>query len=174
MKKIYDILTYPELLLNVVSIPIHVFNPELSSIANNLVDTIYNADAYGLAAIQVGIPIRMFVMDCKYKTMNPTIHNPLIICNPTIISCRNECIVREGCLSLPNGFTNIKRYDNITIAYQDLNGNVQEKEASGLEAQCIQHEIDHLNGITNLDRVDSTTRELLIRKILKKKNKRKE
>lgn len=128
--------------LKIVSSKIEEFNEPLKHFVNDLAEVMVKADGAGISAIQVGVPIRLFLMD------ETDTHNIIPICNPEILE--KEKIVKsyaEGCLSVPEKRLDIKRYKRIKIRYQDLDGNVHERKLANREAFIFQHELDHLNGI---------------------------
>jgi peptide deformylase len=126
---------------------------EVRQLARQMLETMYSEDGIGLAAPQVGTNKQLLVVDCDLE--NPATP-PFILINPTITqSSRDVCIIQEGCLSIPGVFLNVVRPEVIEVSYKDENGRPQKITATGLLARVIQHEIDHLNGVMFVDRVDN-------------------
>jgi len=157
-----DILEFPDPRLKLVATPVEKFDSELKSICANLIETMYSQDGVGLAATQVAIQKRVFVMDISDSRDQPT-----CLINPEIINAEGELIWEEGCLSFPGVYAKVKRSNSLTVKYYDQEGNTHEETVSGLHAVCIQHEIDHLNGITFFDHL-SKLKQNMIRKKLNK------
>ncbi len=134
-------------------------------ILNDMTETMYNAPGIGLAAQQVGLLKRLIVMDCSKDEKKPSLCKMI---NPEIIRKSDKITkMEEGCLSLPGFNAEIKRYSNVTVSFDDINGEKNEFEAEGLEAVCLQHEIDHLNGILFIDHLTRLKKDIIWRKILK-------
>lgn len=126
---------------------------EVRQLAKQMLQTMYSEDGIGLAAPQVGIHKQLLVVDCELE--NPTTP-PLIMINPEIKQqSRDVCVIQEGCLSIPGVFMDVTRPEVIEVAYKDENGRPQRMTAKGLLARVIQHEMDHLNGVLFVDRVDN-------------------
>ena len=158
------IIHYPEPLLKQKSAPVTEFNDELKQLAEDMAETMYAAPGVGLAAPQVGVLQRLIVLDCSPKDAE----NDLIIAvNPEVISGSGDSLEEEGCLSVPGYYASVKRYSEVTIRYQDTDGNVHERQADGLLAIGIQHEIDHLEGILFVDRLSPLKRSMFKKKYLK-------
>ena len=133
--------------------------PETTALITNLFDTMYAASGRGLAAPQVGVLQRIFVMDCGWKDDDPT---PKICINPEILQASEVTSTRlEGCLSLPGVTADVIRPAQITLRSVDLQGRTQDWDLTGFEATCAQHELDHLDGVITFDRVDQATRAAL-------------
>lgn len=138
---------------------------EIRKIIPVMFDTMYDANGIGLAAPQVGIPLRFFIMDLAKKEGEK---EQYIILNPEIIEESEECTEdREGCLSVPEQYSEVIRPEKIKIRYMDLDGKQQEMEADDLLARCIQHETDHLDGILFIDHISSLKRNMIMRKVIK-------
>ena len=119
-----------------------------------MLDTMYENDGIGLAACQVGILKSLVVYDVEYVDEKRPRKKPVIMINPKITSVSKSMVtVEEGCLSFPNVFEKVDRHEKVTVEFLDLNGKKQIKHAKGLEAVCIQHEVDHLSGVVFLDYV---------------------
>lgn len=138
---------------------------EIRKIIPIMFDTMYDANGIGLAAPQVGIPFRFFIMDLAKKEGEK---EQYIILNPEIIEESEECTEsKEGCLSVPEQYSEVIRPEKIKVRYMDLDGNQQEMEADDLLARCIQHETDHLDGILFIDHISSLKRNMIMRKVIK-------
>ena len=161
------ILTEPNKLLRQVSIPVKKVGKEEQKLMDDMLETMYEANGIGLAAIQVGIPKRIIVMDIS---KNENKKEPLYFVNPVI---KNKDIVKstyeEGCLSVPNQFAEIDRPKNCEIEYLDYNGEKKLLKAEGLLATCIQHEMDHLEGILFIDYLSKLKKSMIIKKLSKNK-----
>lgn len=145
------IVTVGDELLSQKSTEITEINSEIKKLANNMFDTMYSANGIGLAAVQVGILKRMFVIDVPKKIGS----TKLVLINPVIKELSAEKAAgEEGCLSLPGTGAEVLRSKNVIVEYSDLQGKRKTLKASGLLAVCIQHEYDHLDGITFVDRID--------------------
>ena len=141
------ILTEPDPFLRKKSEAVDEVNDNIRQLMDDMLETMYDAPGIGLAAIQIGIPKRVIVMDISKEKKNP-----LYFVNPEIIwSSREDATYEEGCLSVPGQFAEIDRPDKCHIKYLDYNGNDKELKAEGLLATCIQHEMDHLQGILFID-----------------------
>lgn len=126
---------------------------EVRQLARQMLQTMYSEDGIGLAAPQVGVHKQLIVIDCELE--NPTTP-PLVLINPVIKQqSRDVCVIQEGCLSIPNIFLDVTRPEAIEVSYKDEQGRPQKLTAKGLLARVIQHEIDHLNGVLFVDRVDN-------------------
>lgn len=132
---------------------------ELRALAADMFDTIYAAPGRGLAAPQVGRPIRLFVMDCGWKDGTP---DPTVMVNPERVAASDAVETRdEGCLSIPGVTARVTRPAEVTMRWTDLDGASCERRLGGFAATCAQHELDHLDGIVTFDRVDPATRATL-------------
>ena len=127
---------------------------KVKELAQDMLDTMYENDGIGLAACQVGILKSLVVYDVEYVDEKRPRKKPVIMINPKITSVSKSMVtVEEGCLSFPNVFEKVDRHEKVTVEFLDLNGKKQIKHAKGLEAVCIQHEVDHLSGVVFLDYV---------------------
>jgi len=126
---------------------------EIRQLAREMLQSMYSADGIGLAAPQVAVQKQVIVIDCEPdNAANP----PLILVNPTIKSFSNDlCVAEEGCLSIPAVYLNVTRPQTVEVAFKDEHGRPHTLQATGLLARCIQHEIDHLNGVLFVDRVEN-------------------
>jgi peptide deformylase len=174
------ITTYPDPVLSRKAQLVTEFNPQLETLCLNMLFTMYKAPGIGLAAPQVGISKRLFVSDVEYRleekteadgrmTKFRTNFHPRIFINPEIITKDGSTIFKEGCLSLPTVYEDVKRSDNIIMRFQDLTGRVHEQNFTGLEAICLQHELDHLEGIVFIDRLSSLKKGFFKKKLYKLK-----
>ena len=164
------ILTEPNKLLRQVSLPVEKVGKNEQKLMDDMLDTMYAANGIGLAAIQIGIPKRIIVMDIS-KDENKK--EPLYFVNPVI---KNRDILKstyeEGCLSVPNQFAEIDRPKNCEVEYLDYNGEKKLLKAEGLLATCIQHEMDHLEGILFIDYLSKLKKTMIIKKLSKNKSDR--
>jgi peptide deformylase len=155
----------PDPILRTTSAMVTRFDAPLRAFAGDMLETMYAAPGIGLAAIQVAEPIRMLVIDLAKKDEPKT---PIIFINPEIVMSGGEpSVYEEGCLSVPDYYADVERPSNVTVRYQDETGATHELAADGLMATCLQHEIDHLNGILFLDHISRLKREMVIRKFKK-------
>jgi len=165
---IRTIITEPNKLLRQVSKPVSIVGKEEQKLMKDMLETMYAANGIGLAAIQVGIPKRIIVMDiCKEENKK----EPRYFVNP-IIKNKNplKATYEEGCLSVPNQFADIDRPSKCEVEYLDYNGQKQLLKAEGLLATCIQHEMDHLEGILFIDYLSKLKRSMIIKKLSKLKS----
>ena len=162
---IKTILTEPNTLLRQVSQPVEQVGEPEKELMNDMLETMYAANGIGLAAIQIGVPKRIIVMDLS-KEENKKL--PMYFVNPVISKKNNEkTTYEEGCLSVPNQFAEIDRPSKCEVEYLDYNGNKQNLQAEGLLATCIQHEIDHLEGILFIDYLSKLKKTIIIKKLSK-------
>ncbi len=164
---IRPILTAPDPRLKAVSEPIAKVDDETRKLADDLLDSMYAADGIGLAAVQVGVPKRMLVMDIAQAQGK---REPKVFINPKILWASEEMAqMEEGCLSVPEIWDDVERPAKIRAEYQDRDGKVQTLEADGLLACCLQHEMDHLDGVLFLDHLSKLKRSIALRKLTKAK-----
>lgn len=165
---VFTILCYPDPFLKKTAKPVITFDKELKQITNDMVETLYANPAIGLAAIQVGIDKRIFVMDVGYDREDPeSKKETYVIINPEIVESEGDSINEEGCLSIPEYRSEVKRSERLVLKYQDVNQNNQELKADGILAICIQHEFDHLNGKLFIDRLPPLKRKMIQTKLKK-------
>ena len=165
---IKTILTEPNKLLRQISKPVAKVGNEERQLMDDMLETMYAANGIGLAAIQIGIPKRIIVMDIS-KEENKK--EPRYFVNPVIQNKdKIKSIYEEGCLSVPNQFAEIERPKNCDIEFLDYNGNKQILKAEGLLATCIQHEMDHLEGILFIDYLSKLKKSMIIKKLSKNKS----
>jgi peptide deformylase len=164
---IRPILTAPDPRLKAVSEPVARVDNETRKLADDLLETMYAADGIGLAAVQVGVPKRMLVMDIAQQQGS---REPMVFINPKIVWASEEMAkFEEGCLSVPEIWDDVERPAKIRAEYQDREGKLQTLEADGLLACCLQHEMDHLEGILFLDHLSKLKRSIALRKLAKAK-----
>ncbi|KFB10953.1 peptide deformylase [Nitratireductor basaltis] len=155
----------PDPILREVSKPVERVDDEVRKFADDMLATMYDAPGIGLAAIQVGEPRRMLVLDVAEKDEEPA---PRIIINPEILERSDAMNVHEeGCLSIPDYYAEVERPAEVTVRYVDEQGREQTLKADGLLATCLQHEIDHLNGVLFIDYLSKLKRDMVVRKFKK-------
>ena len=163
------ILVEPDIILRQKSQPVNIVGPDEKKLMNDMLDTMYAANGIGLAAIQIGVPQRIIVMDISRDKENK---NPMYFVNPVIKNRDLEkSIYEEGCLSVPNQFAEIERSCKCEVEYLDYNGKKEILKAEGLLATCIQHEVDHLEGILFIDYLSKLKKSMIVKKLFKQKNK---
>ena len=162
-----QILIIPDPLLRKVSEPVSSVNTEIKNLMDDMLETMYAAPGIGLAAVQIGVLKRIIVIDLSKDGEKK---NPLFIVNPEITFKSNELIsYEEGCLSIPNQFAEVKRPSSCKVNFLDYNGKKKEINANGLLATCIQHEVDHLDGILFIDYLSKLKKDMIIKKLVKQK-----
>ena len=160
------IIIEPDPILRKKCEPLENVDDHVRKLMNDMLETMYKAPGIGLAAIQVGILKRIVVIDISKEEEK----NPLFLANPEIIyKSKNTSVYEEGCLSLPGQFAEIERPAECHIKYIDYNGKEKKLETKGLLATCIQHEIDHLNGILFIDYLSKLKKDMIIKKLVKHK-----
>src|SRR5919109_4736618 len=164
-----EIIILPDKQLRLVSKPIEKVTPEIRKLADDMLETMYDAPGIGLAAIQVAQPLRLITMDLAKKDENgETKPKPRVFVNPEIISASEEMSVyEEGCLSIPEYYEEVERPARVRVRFMDLDGQMHEEDAEGLYATCIQHEIDHLNGVLFVDYLSKLKRDRVQKKFSK-------
>ncbi|MBC7149219.1 MAG: peptide deformylase [Rhizobium sp.] len=162
---IKPLIILPDPLLRQVSTSIERVDAELQKLADDMLETMYEAPGIGLAAIQVGVPRRLLVIDVSKEGEDK---QPLVFINPEIIKSSDErSVYEEGCLSIPDYYAEVERPAKVTVKSIDRDGKEQMTEADGLLATCLQHEIDHLNGVLFIDHISRLKREMVIKKFTK-------
>ena len=162
-----EIVIEPDPILRKKSENLEKVDDELRSLLNDMLETMYSAPGIGLAAVQVGILKRLIVIDISKEKDKK---DPLFLINPEIISrSKNTSIYEEGCLSLPGQFAEIERPNSCEVEYLDYDGKKQLLKADGLLATCIQHEMDHLEGILFIDYLSKLKKTLIVKKLSKQK-----
>ena len=160
-----DIIKLPDKRLRLVCEPVDKIDAGLKRLIEDMFETMYHAPGIGLAAIQVGEPKRVVIMDISKKE-DPK--NPQVFINPEIVWwSEDKSVYEEGCLSIPDIHEDVERPARVTVRYLDLAGKVQETQAEGLFATCIQHEIDHLNGVLFIDYISKLKRDRIVKKFTK-------
>lgn len=163
---IRPIIILPDPLLRAESTPVERIDAETLALVDDMFATMYDAPGIGLAAIQIGVPKRVVVLDTAKKEDEPP--KPLALINPEIVWSSPETrVYQEGCLSIPEYFEEVERPDRVRITYLDRDGARQEREADGLLATAIQHEVDHLNGVLFIDYLSRLKRERVVKKFTK-------
>ena len=161
------ILTEPNKILREKSLTVEGVDEDLQKLMDDMFETMYAAPGIGLAAIQVGIPKRVIVLDIAQKEGTK---EPIFLVNPEIIQkSKNNLTYEEGCLSVPGQFAEIDRPDKCHIKYLDYHGEKKEIKAEGMLATCIQHEIDHLEGILFIDYLSKLKKSMIVKKLSKQK-----
>tara|TARA_B100000029_G_C17404625_1_gene898356 strand:- start:284 stop:808 length:525 start_codon:yes stop_codon:yes gene_type:complete len=161
------ILIEPNKILRKKSLPVKSVSKEIQDLMDDMLETMYAAPGIGLAAIQVGVPKRVIVMDI---TRDNEPKKPMYFVNPEIISSsNNNSTYEEGCLSVPGQFAEIERPDKCHIRYLDYHGKKRELKTEGLLATCIQHEMDHLQGILFIDYLSKLKKTMIVKKLSKQK-----
>ena len=166
MKK--TILLHPDPRLKKISVPVKNITGELRKLADDMLETMYDAPGIGLAAPQIGVLQRLIVIDCSKK--EDTDPAPLIMFNPEITaSSQEKDVYEEGCLSIPDHYAEVTRPKEVEVKWIDAEGTEQKKGFNGLWSTCLQHEVDHLNGKLFIDYISLIKRQLITRKMKKLK-----
>ncbi|NBZ87228.1 peptide deformylase [Stagnihabitans tardus] len=167
---IRPILIHPDPRLKKVCDPVTGVTEDLSRLARDMLDTMYDAPGIGLAAPQIGVMKRLIVMDCMKA---PEVARPLVLFNPQVTWSSSEVSTyEEGCLSIPEQYADVTRPAAVTVTWMDETGAAREETFEGLWATCVQHEIDHLNGKLFIDYLGLMKRQLITRKMEKLKRER--
>lgn len=182
---IREILEVPDSRLKTVSKPVETFDEELKTLVSDMFETMYDAPGIGLAAIQVGVPLRVLVIDLQEPdedaepvaceehggdahTHQPIKNDPRVYINPEILDPNDELATyQEGCLSVPEIYADVDRPSTCRVRYRDIDGVEQEEQLDGLMATCIQHEMDHLEGVLFIDHLSRLKRQMAIKKLNK-------
>ncbi len=181
---IREIIEAPDALLKQVSEPVTAFDDELKTLVADMFETMYDAPGIGLAAIQIGVPLRVLVIDLQpedpdaepeacdhdghHHHHQPTKKEPRVFINPELLEPSEDYIVyQEGCLSVPEIYADVERPSAVRIRWQDLDGKTHEEAMEGLMAICIQHEMDHLEGILFIDHLSRLKRNMALKKLEK-------
>jgi peptide deformylase len=181
---IREIIEIPDPRLKVVSEPVTVFDDELKTLVADMFETMYDAPGIGLAAVQVGVPQRVLVIDLQpddpdaepvacdhdghHHHHQPTLREPRVFINPEVIEASEEhTLYNEGCLSVPEIYAEVERPSRIRAKWQDENGTAHEEDIDGLLAICLQHEMDHLEGILFIDHLSRLKRQMALKKLEK-------
>jgi len=153
---------YPEAVLGELGQPVTEFGPDLRTLCDDMYDTMYDAEGVGLAAPQIGLNLRLFVMDCDGIK--------LVAANPEIIATESEQSSQEGCLSIGKVPAVVVRPAKATLRAQDIDGEWFEREAEGYAARCFMHETDHCNGTLFIDHLPKLRRDMVVKRFKKEKN----
>ncbi len=169
---ILPIIEIPDPRLKLVSEPVAEVDAAVRKLMDDMIETMYDAPGIGLAAIQVAVPKRVLVLDVAREGDEP---QPLFVANPEIVWSSEEMnVYQEGCLSIPEYYEDVERPSRVHVRYLDRNGKPQLMEADGLLATCVQHEIDHLNGVLFIDHLSRLKRERVMKKYAKAARQRSE
>lgn len=160
----YDILIYPHPGLTTPAEPVTEFNDSLKQICDDLLETMYASNGIGLAATQVNVPLRILVVDTSEDRSKPR-----CFINPVIEFSEEKATDTEGCLSFPGLYIDVERSQTIKVTAQDETGKTTEIEADGLHARCLQHELDHLDGVVFIDHLSRFKRDRAVKKLEKYK-----
>ncbi|HEV2504864.1 peptide deformylase [Mesorhizobium sp. UC22_110] len=162
---IKPLIILPDPVLRQVSKPVERIDEPLLKLADDMLETMYDAPGIGLAAIQIGEPLRMLVIDLAKEGEPPAPH---VFINPDVLESGSErSVYEEGCLSIPDYYAEVERPATVRVRYLDRDGRLQEIEADGLMATCLQHEIDHLNGVLFIDHISKLKRDMVVKKFKK-------
>ena len=166
------ILEFPDPRLRTRAAPVTTFDADLGRLVDDMFETMYAAPGIGLAAIQVGVPKRLLVMDLQEPESDeedaPPVKNPRVFINPQILEGSDQLsIYNEGCLSVPDQFAEVERPSTVRVSWLDREGRIHEQTLDGLLATCLQHEMDHLNGVLFIDHLSRLKRDMLLKKLEK-------
>jgi peptide deformylase len=160
-----EILKIPDKRLRLVSEPVKRIDAGIRALVDDMFETMHDAPGIGLAAIQIGVAKRVVTMDLSKKEES---HEPRVFINPEITwASKEKSTHEEGCLSIPEYYEEVERPQQVKVKYLDLEGKTHEVEASGLFATCLQHEIDHINGVLFIDHISKLKRDRVIKKFTK-------
>jgi peptide deformylase len=169
---IRPIIEVPAPLLRQISTPVETVDSEVRTLVSDMFETMYAAPGIGLAAIQVGVPKRVLVIDLQEPAEEggKPVRDPRVFINPEIIHASDQEVpYNEGCLSVPDQYAEVDRPDRIRARWLDEQGKAHDEEIDGLLAVCLQHEMDHLNGILFIDHLSRLKREMVLRKLAKQR-----
>jgi len=167
---ILPILETPDPRLRTISTPVEAIDDDLQRLIDDMFETMYDAPGIGLAAIQVGVPKRLLVMDLQEpeEEDGPPVKKPMVFINPQILDGSDELSVyQEGCLSVPEQYAEVERPARVRASWMDRDGRIHEEELDGLLATCLQHEMDHLQGVLFIDHLSRLKRDMLLKKLNK-------
>ena len=163
----------PDPVLRQTSRPVETFDDELKTLVADMFETMYAAPGIGLAAVQVGVPIRLLVIDLQEPAdpedpESKPVRDPRVFVNPDVLwHSDHDVPYTEGCLSVPEQYAEVMRPDRIRARWQDVSGKAYEEEIEGLLAVCLQHEMDHLNGVLFIDHLSRLKRDMVLKKLAK-------
>ncbi|PWJ80896.1 peptide deformylase [Pseudaminobacter salicylatoxidans] len=162
---IKPLIILPDPVLRQISKPVERVDGDLRKLADDMLETMYDAPGIGLAAIQIGIPLRLLVIDLAKDDEDKA---PMVVINPEILDRSDDrSVYEEGCLSIPDYYAEVERPASVRAKFLDRDGKEQEITAEGLLATCLQHEIDHLNGVLFIDYISKLKRDMVMRKFKK-------
>ena len=175
---ILPIVHIPDPVLRRVSKPVERFDADLHRFLDDMLETMYAAPGIGLAAVQVGEPIRAITIDCAKRADDEPGEErqerksgpgePMFFLNPEIVASSDErSVYEEGCLSIPDYYAEVQRPESVRVRWTDLDGNTHEREEGGLFATCVQHEMDHLEGTLFIDHISRLRRDRVVKKFVK-------
>jgi peptide deformylase len=167
---IREIVEVPDPRLRQISSPVEEVTDEIRELVSDMVETMYAAPGIGLAAIQVGVAKRILVIDLQEpeEEGGEPVKDPHVFINPEIVTHSDEEVpYTEGCLSVPDQFAEVDRPDKIRARWLDLDGKLQEQDIDGLLAVCLQHEMDHLNGVLFIDHLSRLKRDMILKRLAK-------
>ncbi|MDO5529641.1 MAG: peptide deformylase [Paracoccus sp. (in: a-proteobacteria)] len=166
-----NILIHPDPRLKKICDPVARITPDIEMLAADMLATMYDAPGIGLAAPQIGVNLRLFVMDANRDPEAEP--QPTVLVNPEIVSSSDETnVYEEGCLSIPEQYAEVTRPAEVTMRWLGLDGKTHERDFAGLWATCAQHELDHLNGVLFIDHISAIKRQMITRKMVKLKRER--
>src|SRR6476469_2224249 len=163
----------PDPMLRQISTPVETVDDEIRTLVSDMFDTMYDAPGIGLAAVQVGVPKRLLVMDLQEpedpdNPDSPAVKEPRVFINPEILAASDTLVpYTEGCLSVPDQYAEVLRPDRIRARWLDEHGAAHEEELDGLLAVCLQHEMDHLEGVLFIDHLSKLKRDMVLKKLAK-------
>lgn len=170
---ILPIIEVPDPRLRQISKPVETFDADLQTLIDDMFETMYDAPGIGLAAIQVGVPLRLLVIDLQESeegSEEPGPKNPRVFINPEFSDPSEDLrVYTEGCLSIPDQYADVERPDTIRAKWLDREGKAHEELLDGLLATCLQHEVDHLEGIVFTDHLSRMKRDMLLKKLEKQR-----
>ncbi len=162
---IKPLIILPDPILREASRPVERVDDALRNLADDMLETMYDAPGIGLAAIQIGVPLRLTVIDLAKEGEPPAPH---VFINPQVLeSAAQRSVYEEGCLSIPDYYAEVERPATVRVKYLDRDGKEQEILAEGLMATCLQHEIDHLDGVLFIDHISKLKRDMVVKKFRK-------
>jgi len=169
---ILPILEAPDPVLRTISTPVEAIDDALQTLIDDMFETMYAAPGIGLAAIQVGVPKRLLVMDLQEPESDeedaPAVKRPMVFINPRILEGSPERrTYNEGCLSVPEQFAEVDRPASVRASWMDRDGRIHEETLDGLLATCLQHEMDHLEGVLFIDHLSRLKRDMVLKKLAK-------
>jgi peptide deformylase len=169
---ILPILEAPDARLRNISSPVETIDGELQALIDDMLETMYDAPGIGLAAIQVGVPKRLLVIDLQEPESDeedaPPVKRPMVFINPRILEESPEhSVYNEGCLSVPDQFAEVERPASVRASWMDRDGRIREETLDGLLATCLQHEMDHLEGVLFIDHLSRLKRDMVLKKLAK-------